>query len=80
MAVLSAGGPRACLTFLCRLRCQYVDRELSIFAEQVVVLGDHRNFSDGSAAGSPSGLVAPLGEIPCDFEHFSSTVIKLNER
>ena len=52
------------------------DRELSILAEQIVGLGSHRDFSDGSAAGSPYRLVAPLGETCCNLEDFSSSVIK----
>ena len=59
---------------------EFFDRELCIFAEQVVGLGAHRDFSDGSTAGSPSGLVAPLGETRCDLEDFSSSAIKLIER
>ena len=59
---------------------EFLGRELSIFAEQVVGLGAHREFSDGSASGSPSGLVTPLVETRCGLGEFSSSVIKLIER
>ena len=59
---------------------EFFYRELSIFVEQVVGLGDHSDFSDGFTAGSPFGLVAPLGDNRCDIEDFSSSVIKLIDR
>ena len=59
---------------------EFFNREMSIFAEHVVGLGAHHDFSDISAAGSPSGLVASLGETRCGLEDFSSSVMKLIER
>ena len=53
------------------------DRELSIFTEQIVVLEAHLDFSDGSSAGYPSGLVAPLSETCRDLEEFSVGVVEL---
>ena len=49
-------------------------------AEQVVSLGAYSDFSDGSSAGSLSGIVDPLGDTCCDLEEFSSSAIKLIER
>ena len=56
------------------------NRELSIFTEQVVVIGVHLDFSDGSSSGSPSGLVTPLCETCRDIEEFSGGVVKIVER
>ena len=58
------------------MRSELFDCELSIFTEQVVGLGSHLDFSDGSAAGSPSGLVAHLSDTCRDLEDFSGGVIK----
>ena len=59
---------------------EFFDREMSIFTEQVVGLRAHHDFSDGSGAGSPSGLVAPLGETFSNLEDLPSSVIKLTYR
>ena len=47
--------------------------------EEVVGLGAQLDFSDGYGFGSPSGIVAPLGETCRDLEDFSSGVIKIVE-
>ena len=47
--------------------------------EQVVGLEAHLDFSDRYGVGSPSGLVAPLGDTFRDLEDFSGGVIKLVE-
>ena len=59
------------------VRGEFFNRELSIFTEQVVGLGDHLEFSDGYGAGSLSGIFAPLGETCRDVEEFYGGVIRL---
>ena len=61
------------------VRGESFNHELSIFTEQIVGLGAHLDFSDGSSAGSPSGLVPPTSETCCSLKDLSSDVVKLIE-
>ena len=45
--------------------------------EEVVGLGAQLDFSDGYGFGSPSVIVAPLGETCRDVEEFYGGVIRL---
>ena len=58
---------------------EFFDHELSIFTEQVVGLGAHLDCSYGYGAGSPSLIIAPLGETCRVPEAFSGGVVKLVE-
>ena len=68
-----------CINIHLDVRSEFFDHELSIFKEQAVGLGDHLDFGDGSGAGSPSGLVAPLRKTCHDLEDLAGGVVKLVE-